>query len=222
MLRLGSLCQLLVIEALHGGVCRLEGALAVPSVSWTVFLPEGVIHGEDDGLSPKGSVPRLGGGGGGGHPLEVREDVFIVLKLPPVRCLMGTYHGGVVLGTKPRSDVVACDRCYCLAPLLVRAKLAIFADESLGHLGSHSVHLEGGEHLIGVADAPEEALIMRGRIVALRKALYRSRIDDAKDFPPGGRLDLLGGVKAVVDLAEEALQHLQGEYSLGGGRVSRR
>ena len=93
-----------------------------------------------------------------------------------------------------------CYRVYGLAPLLEGAELSVFAEESLRHLRAHCVGLEGREHLVGVAEGAEEALVVCGDKVPLGESLYRPCVDDAQHLSPGSRFDLFGYVKAVVNL----------------------
>ena len=50
MLWLCSLLALFGVEPLHVSIGGIKGTLAVPSVTWPMLFPEGIIHGEDDGL----------------------------------------------------------------------------------------------------------------------------------------------------------------------------
>ena len=53
MLWLCSLLALFGVEPLHVSIGGIKGTLAVPSVAWSMLLPEGIIHGEDDWLRPE-------------------------------------------------------------------------------------------------------------------------------------------------------------------------
>ena len=62
--------------------------------------------------------------------------------------------------------------------------------------------LEGSEDLVGVAKCSEE-VVGEGVVVGLGESLDGGRVDYTQDLTPDGRLDVGGGVEAVVDLAEE-------------------
>ena len=66
-----------VVWSVDGFVGGLEGALAVPSVAWVVFGPEGVVDGECELLFPKLPMGGLRIGGCCRHPPEVRHDILV-------------------------------------------------------------------------------------------------------------------------------------------------
>ena len=62
--------------------------------------------------------------------------------------------------------------------------------------------LEGGEYFVGVAQCSQE-VVGECVVVGLGEPLDGCGVDDSEDLPPDGWLYLVGGVEAVVDLAEE-------------------
>ena len=142
----------------------------------------------------------LGRGRGGGQPLQVGQDILVGLEFEPVGSVVCADDGRVVLCTQPSSDMMPCYGVYGLTPLLEGAELSVFAEESLRHLRTHCMGLEGGEYLVGVAEGAEEALVVGGDEVPLGESLHRPCVDDAQHLSEGGRFDLIGDVKAVVNL----------------------
>ena len=53
------------------------------------------------------------------------------------------------------------------------------------------MHLEGGKHLIGVAQVLIEEAVVCWWCLRLRKPLYGSFIDDTQHLTPDGRLNLV-------------------------------
>lgn len=61
---------------------------------------------------------------------------------------------------------------------------------------------ESSEDLVGVAQCREE-VVGEGAVVGLGEPFDGGGVDDTEDLTPDGRLNLVGCVEAVVDLAEE-------------------
>ena len=95
---------------------------------------------------------------------------------------------------------MASDGRNSLAPLLEGAELPVLPDESLRHLCSHCVGLEYGEHLVGVADAAQEAFLVGRWVYALGEPLHSPRIHNAQHLPPRCWLDVVRDIKPVVYL----------------------
>jgi hypothetical protein len=53
MLWLCSLLALFGVKPLHVSIGGIKGALAVPSVTWPMLFPEGVVDRQDDRLGPE-------------------------------------------------------------------------------------------------------------------------------------------------------------------------
>lgn len=93
-----------------------EGAFAVPAVTGTVLVPEGVVDGENG--VPVETVIGSWIWGCGGEPFEVGEDVLLGEELLPLCGLAGTEDccvGCVVFCFEPWSALVGGDgQDFCL------------------------------------------------------------------------------------------------------------
>ena len=71
-----------------------------------------------------------------------------------------------------------------------------------------------------MAYGAQELILVGGRCGGLGKSLDRPLVHRLEDLPPDGRLDVRGGVEAVVDLAQVVLDDLGGEgYLVGRPRL---
>ena len=93
-----------------------EGALAIPSVAWVVFVPERIIDRECKLHEPVCSMAALWLVRCSRHPTEVWEYVFIALELSPVGSSMSSNDGCVIFGLEPWSDLVCGNRFHFVDP----------------------------------------------------------------------------------------------------------
>ena len=83
------------------------------------------------------------------------------------------------------------DRRHVTHPLVERFEVAVSIEELSSHILTHLMHLEGGKHLVGVAEVLQEEAIVCWWCLRLRKPLYGSFIDDTQHLTPDGRLNLV-------------------------------
>lgn len=86
---------------------------------------------------------------------------------------------------------MACNRADIPCPLVERFEVAVSIEELSSHVLAHLMHLEGGKHLIGVAQVLIEEAVVCWWCLRLRKSLYGSFIDDTQHLTPDGRLNLV-------------------------------
>ena len=82
-------------------------------------------------------------------------------------------------------------RRHVTQPLVKRFEVTAGIKELSGHVLTHLMHLEGGKHLIGVAQVLIEEAVVCWWCLRLRKSLYGSFIDDTQHLTPDGRLNLV-------------------------------
>ena len=192
-----------VLGTYHGGIGGFKRALAVPSVTWVMLIPERIIHREGEFHLPIDPVVSLRLLRGSRHPSEVWKDVLVSLELPPVGSSVRTDYGRIILSLQPGTHLVGTDGAHVFHPFGERFQLAVGIIELCGHLLAHGVNLEGGKHLVGVSECPVEVFLMGWWGLCLGKTFHGSLVDDTQHLTPHGSLYSVFGIEAPINGFQE-------------------
>ena len=178
-----------------------------------MLAPKGMLDGQY--CPPKGLMIGTRGYAGGGHPLEVGEQVGILLESLPIGLVVGAADGLVVLGLQPGAVLMVEVGLRLLGPLVERSAVAMLVGEQPGQMLGLPVHPEGREYRRRLA----ELLLELG---AAGRVLGRAEVDGLlEDVLRLGHH--LGGERGIgiellaIDLRQELRQGGIGEADAVGG-----
>lgn len=109
----------------NGVIGGFKRALAVPSVTWVMLIPERIIYREGEFHLPIDPVVSLRLLRGGRHPSEVWKDVLVSLELSPVGSSVRTDYCRIILSLQPGTHLVGTDGAHVFHPFGERFQLAV-------------------------------------------------------------------------------------------------
>lgn len=113
-----------------------------------------------------------------------------------------------VVGIQRRFGKMSMFRSNSCQSAAACARMTAVSYSVRSHVLIHLMHLEGGKHLIGVAQVPLEEAVVCWQCLCLWDSLHCRLVDDPQHLPPDVGLNLVWSIEVVIDFAQELAEDI--------------